>query len=526
MNTNHLASRRFATVVALTVVPVLAAGCGGGATTAGGGGGGAKASTLRIAVNSQTSGNPAKSEYAVYWGAMGSDPAYAALFHLTPEGKIQANLATKWGYASSAKTKNTVFDFTLRSGAKFSDGTPVTADATVAWLKYFVKAKGIFSNVLGPDPKFTATGPLSVRITLKVPNPSLPLILSDQGSVIGRIGSPKAVADPKLMDSGTYGAGPYMLQASSTVNGDHYTYVPNPYYWDKKAVRFKSIYLKVIANASTRLQAQQSGQYDVTIGDPATAGAAKGAGLTVATAPQGQFYLSLDLKHDVGAPALKDVRVRQAMNYAIDRAGISKALFGGSSVPSYGFITQDNDTTSANFKYGYDPAKAKQLMAEAGYGKGFTLSSIDTGTFFGKYGTPLMNAVAQDLEAIGIKLESKSYPNLSAYATQVFKFKAAIAQSLGVITTTPAAYTQNVDASAPVNFYGKDQQIAQAYQEGVSSADPSTGWNKVWQRYTEQAYTVPLVTYPALYYVSKKIGGVDVSAAHPSALPTEWYPAG
>jgi peptide/nickel transport system substrate-binding protein len=418
-----------------------------------------------------------------------------------------------------------VFEFTLRPGAKFSDGTPVTADAAVAWLRYFVKAKGIFSNVLGPEPKFTATGPLSVRVELKLPNPSLPLILSDQGSVIGRIGSPKAAANPKLMDSGTYGAGPYMLQASSTVNGDHYTYVPNPYYWDKKAVHFKSIYLKVIANASTRLQAQQSGQYDVTIGDPATAAAAKKAGLEVATAPQGHFYLSLDLKHNVGAPALKDVRVRQAMNYAIDRAGIAKALFGESSGPAYGFITQDNDTTSSNFKYDYDPAKAKQLMAAAGYSKGFTLSSIDTGTFFGKFGTPLMNAVAQNFQAIGIKLESKSYPNLSAYATQVFKFKSAVDQSLGVITTTPAAYTQNVDPAAPVNFYGNDPEIARDYRQAVTSTDPKAGWDKVWQRYTKQAYTVPLVMYPALYYVSKKIGGVEVSAKHPSALPTEWYPA-
>ena len=94
------------------------------------------------------------------------------------------------------------------------------------------------------------------------------------------------------------------------------------------------------------------------------------------------------------------------------------------------------------------------------------------------------------------------------------------------IATTPAAYTQNVAPGAPVNFYGKDQQIADRYEEAVTSDDPGTGWDKMWQRFTGQAYTVPLVTYPALYYVSKKIGGVEVSAKHPSALPTEWYPAG
>jgi len=512
--------RGLSIVLAIAAVLVAATGCGGSGSLPSGS---RDTTTLRIAVSSSTPMNPAKSTYAVYWGAMGTNPAYAALFHVTTDGEIKPQLATEWGYVNTAERKNEVFEFTLRDDAEFSDGTPVNAQAVVGWLEYFVQAKGLYANVLGSEPKFTATGPHTVRIELSAPNPRLPEILSDQGSAIGLIGSPAAVADPELMESGTYGAGPYKLLPSETVNNDHYTYVPNTSYWDQDAIHFEKINVKVIANASTRLQAQQSGEYDVTIGDPSTASQA--AGLQVASAPQGVFYLSFDTKHDVGAPALRDVRVRQAMNYAIDREGIAKALFGETADPAYGYVTQDLDTASHNFRYEYDPAKAKQLLAEAGYADGLTLNGIDTGTFLGQFGTPLVSAVAENLKAVGIKLDSQSSPNQADYAKKVFEYKAAVVQTLGVISTTPPIYTQNLAPDGTTNFFGEDKEITRLYEAGVSSDDPDAAWGEMWQRYTNQAYTIPLVTYPALYYVSKGISGVDVSAAAPSSLPTAWYPA-
>lgn len=519
-------SRAASTAVGLVAATALAAGCGGAASNDASGG--TKITQLKIAVESVNTLDPAKATYTLYWGAMYSTPAYAALFHVATDGKIQPQLATDWKYDNAGKTakdKNTVFEFTLRSGVKFSDGTPLTAEAAVGWFKYFVKAKGLYSGDLGPDPKFTVTGPLSVRIEMKVPNPSLPLILSDNGNNFGFIASPKAVANPKLLERGTYGAGPYMLRASGTVTNDHYTFVPNPYYYDKPAVRFKSVYLKVIANPSTRLQAQQSGEYNVTLGDATTLAAAKKAGFEVHSGSQGMLFLGLDLVHDVNAPALKNVQVRQAMNYAINRDAMAKALFGDAAKPQYGFITTDGDISPYNFKYNYDPAKAKQLLAQAGYAKGFTVSAICP-AYFGNFGTPMMNAVAQDLQAVGIKLDLKCFPNNAAYSAYVFQFKAAMVHTLNILGNTGTTYPLYLSKNSPLAYFGGDEEIDRLYLEGATSDDPSAAWGKMWQRFTQQAYTIPLVTYPGIYYVSKGIGGVAVSDAHSTALPTEWYPTG
>jgi peptide/nickel transport system substrate-binding protein len=518
-------SRAAATGLALIAAIVVATGCGSASST---GAGGPKITQLKIAVDSVNTLDPAKATYTLYWGAMYSTPAYAALFHVSKDGKIEPQLAQTWKYdnaGKSTKDKNTVFEFTLRPGVKFSDGSPLTAEAAVGWFKYFVKAKGLYSGDLGPDPKFTATGPLSVRIDMSVPNPSLPLILSDNGNNFGFIASPKAVANPKLLESGTYGAGPYMLQPSGTVTNDHYTFVPNPYYYDKPAVNFKSIYLKVIANPSTRLQAQQSGEYNVTLGSATTLAAAKKAGLEVLSGPQGMLFLGLDLVHDTGAPALKDVRVRQAMNYAINRPAMTKALFGTAASPQYGFITQDYDISSYNFKYNYDPPKAKQLLAQAGYAKGLTLKAICP-AYFGNFGTPMMNAVAQDLEAVGIKLDLKCFPNNAAYSAYVFQFKAAVVHTLNILGNTGTTYPLYLSPKSPLAYFGGDKEIDRLYLEGATAPDPTEAWGKMWQRFTQQAYTVPLVTFPGIYYVSKGIGGVAVSGAHSTALPTEWVPTG
>ena len=96
------------------------------------------------------------------------------------------------------------------------------------------------------------------------------------------------------------------------------------------------------------------------------------------------------------------------MNYAINRVQIAKALFGTYGVPKWGFVTADPKADSSDFHYDYDVAKAKQLLAEAGYAKGFSLSLICSG-YFGSFGEPLMNAVAPESEG---GRHSRQYPVL------------------------------------------------------------------------------------------------------------------
>jgi peptide/nickel transport system substrate-binding protein len=511
--------RRVLAVVGVLLLLGLTA--GGLAACGSSSGGSSKTTVLRIGIGTEALPDPAKATVKGYWASVTFSLAYAPILHLTPAGKVAPGLATSWRYVEGKQNK--VFEFTLRKDAKYSDGTPVTAQTVAQWLTYFSKGTGPFAGVFGKKPQFDAVDQSTVRVTLTTPNPRLPLVLSDGGPNAGFVMGPKAMADAKLLSSATDGAGPYMLDGKQSVRGDHYTYVPNPNYYDKAAVKFSRVELKVIAEPASRLQTQKSGQLDVTLGDVTTASVAKSSGLQVLAAPQGVQYLVLDSKHGA-APQLRDIRVRQAINYAIDRKAIAKALLGPVGTPASAFIPADANTGMDNY-WAYDPAKAKQLLAEAGQAKGFTLKAISQGAYFGNLGEPLVRAVAKNLEAVGIKLDLTSYSTDPDYAKDVFAFKAPVINLLQILSDTPTVYGTYIAPSGVVNFYGTDPEIVRLYNEGLKAEDPTPSWVKMWRRFTTQAYVVPLVVNPNLYYVSKSIKGVSVSKVHNSALPTEWSPA-
>ena len=134
--------------------------------------------------------------------------------------------------------------------------------------------------------------------------------------------------------------------------------------------------MRVIANPSSMIQAMRSGQVQAALGDPTTLSAAKSAGLNVIAPPQAMPAQPLDRNGTVSKP-LGDVRVRQALNYAVDRKAIAKALYGDEALAlcQYALTGQAGYDEALNDEYPHDVAKAKQLLAEAGYPNGFTLES-------------------------------------------------------------------------------------------------------------------------------------------------------
>jgi peptide/nickel transport system substrate-binding protein len=446
------------------------------------------------------------------------DLAYGGLFHYTPGGRIHPELAIRWRYFSTGRGPNKDFEFTLRRNARFSDGSPVTAQAVVAWMEYFAKNGTGYNTFLGPNPRFEAVGRWTVRLHLTVPTPNLPTILSDDGlNVWGLPPSPRALANPSSLATTTHGAGPYRLDASRSVKGDHYTFVPNPYFYNKRAVKFRQIYIKVIANPSSMLQALQAGQLDVAQGDISTAAAAERAGFGVAAAlSQGvTLFLNVDAH-----PALKDVRVRQALNYAIDRRTVVRALLG-----KYGKVSSQVITTDANpgmeNHYGYNPARARQLLREAGYPNGFGFKILSF-NFNGVVGDPLVQAYAKYWDAVGIRPEITPVP-LTQWLRD-YKTAAAFQGAIN-ITPTPTRWGIFLSPNAAYNTWGGDNQIYRLYWAGIRAKDPTTSWKQLWARFTRQAYFVPLAYYSVMYYHAKSITGVTASmTTQRPATPlfTEW----
>ena len=209
-------------------------------------------------------------------------------------------------------------------------------------------------------------------ITLAQPDPALPVYLSQNA---GLVGSPAMFDSPDAKTT-PIGSGPYVLDAKDTVVGSKYVYDANPDYWDADSVHYDTIEMAFYGDPTALMNAVKGGQVDAANLQSANQIAdAEAAGFTAETSEQSWTGFLLVDRDGTINPAMGDVRVRQAINYALDREGLLKALDNGlGTVTTQVFGT----TTSAYDKklddrYPYDPEKAKALLAEAGYADGFTL---------------------------------------------------------------------------------------------------------------------------------------------------------
>jgi peptide/nickel transport system substrate-binding protein len=334
------------------------------------------------------------------------DPVYASLIVLGPGGKLQPGLATSWGYVG---TGNKVFELTLRAGVKFSDGTPVTAKAVVESLDYFAK-DGTNKQWLGSCTHITAVGSSKVKVTCASANPILPDLFSDWFEA-GDIICPSALANPSGISANPCGAGPYTLNTSQTVTGTSYTYNANPHYWDQSAVHYSTLVVKAFSSDSSALEALRSGQVQALYAvDAQIAQTAQGEGLNV-SATQLPFQGML-LANRTRGP-LKSLKVRQALNYAVNRTAFVEALFGPFGVPTdeAGVPGQSStyDPAYASY-YKYNPAKAKKLLKEAGYPHGLTLNTVTD-----PQDVNLTQAIAGYWAKIGVKVNIKSDPSETTF---------------------------------------------------------------------------------------------------------------
>jgi peptide/nickel transport system substrate-binding protein len=516
MNTKrHLI--RIGAVIGVVVASIALVGCSTGSSTA------TKApTTLTIAApNGPNSLDPALNGNGtpLIWYTV---LAYEPLINRLPDGTATPGLATSWKYSADRLS----FVLNLRKGVKFSDGSPLTADAVVAWLKYY-KAHTSFQWMQNVS-AINSTGPLQVTLTLSTPDPLLPIGFDQEGEA-GDVVSPAGLADPTVLGKSTYGAGPYELDASATIANSQYVYVANPNYFDKKDVHYKKVIIKVIADENSTLAALRSGQVDAAAISPNSVASAKSAGLKVTAAKAAMVGVYLLTLGEPSSP-LSKLKVRQALNTAVDRTGITKTLYLANGVPTTQYVPEGiaGYVPSLEKKYTFNVAKAKKLLAEAGYPNGFSFKMVVQP---GASNQGLMSqAVIQNWAKIGVTVQLTSptaFPDYvtalesGQYAATSFNFYYSTQLTdLQQLFTKPALYNAfNFDLPEANQLATEQRKYDVTSAAGKTAAEASETYM------VDNALAVPISSTDTVMVSSKKITGVDFTSAFPIPDPTTFKPA-
>jgi peptide/nickel transport system substrate-binding protein len=327
--------------------------------------------------------------------------AYDTLLLREPDGTLAPMLATEWAYTDEAKT---VLSLELRTDVTFSDGAPFDAEAVVANVEHFQADNGRQAAQAAAIDTVTAVDADTVEIVLSAPDPAMEYYLSQ---ALGLMGSPASLGTDE-MDRLPVGTGPYVMVAEQSVVGSQYVFTAREDYWNPELQRWDQITMKFLADVTSRVNALVSGEVDAALLDATTYQQAEAAGkalLEYGTDWQGLLLMDRDGAVD---EALADVRVRQAINHAFDREAMLAQVGGGKGEVTsqvFGTATEGYDPELDDY-YSYDPERAKELLAEAGYADGLTIEMpvITPG------GETIMTFVTQQLADVGITVQQTSAP--------------------------------------------------------------------------------------------------------------------
>lgn len=359
----------------------------------------ASAKTLRAGASAAPSGYGNPYSGLISLNVLTTATLFDSLTSIGPDGSVQPALAVKWEVVS-----DNTWRFELRPGVTFSNGEPLNATAVVETLRYLTgpdAAKYVLAREASGIASVYEIDALTVGVTTKYPDAILPKRLS-----MLTILPPRAWAElgPDGFAETPIGTGSYVLEDWGKGEGKAILRA-NRASW-RAPVEIDHIEMRYpLRDPGTRLAALRSGDVDITLNisfDDIPDVRAEGYSVLVQQVPQIRALALPNIKEE---SPLNDVRVRQALNYAVDKQTIADVFYQGVVSPvGQGAIPGTVGYNPDIKPYPYDPARARLLLAEAGYAEGLSLNAeVEIGQ-----AQVIYQKAAQDLAKVGVTLNVRT----------------------------------------------------------------------------------------------------------------------
>jgi peptide/nickel transport system substrate-binding protein len=305
------------------------------------------------------------------------------------------------------------YTFKLQPGVKFHDGADLTAEAVqISYRRLFDKSAPFYDSTntsgffLAGLKTVDVVDPMTVKFTLEKPNAAF---MELSNIYAGRVMSPKAVTGlkPEQWAEGSYGTGPFKL--TSWDKGSKVELARNDDYHGAKPA-LQTLVFRPIPEPTARVAALLSGEVDMIVVVPPDSipSIKDNPDLTYEQGPSLHYwFIQLNTKEGPFA----DKRVRQAVNYAVDKESLAQNILAGSAVPATQPMPAANWSYDPDIKgYPFDPQKAKDLLSQAGFASGFKTNMIIPQSGSGMMvPVPMNEFIAGNLRDVGLDVSIQSY---------------------------------------------------------------------------------------------------------------------
>jgi peptide/nickel transport system substrate-binding protein len=446
-------------------------------------------------------------------GTFDAAAVYEPLFRFNVnDGSYSPVLATEFVQSDDWRS----ITITLREDVEFSDGTPLTAETVKAYLD------GVSAM---DDWWFLATwAPYAPTVT--VIDDYTFEISSDQslGNVRNGmlnnflctlfIASPSALEDLEGATTAPIGTGPYLVDSVDPLVSVEL--VRNPDYWNPDAAPFDTVEVFKFDDDIAMLNALQAGQVDtIAVSSSNIAIQAKSAGFAIFEGSPMYYGVVVFDREGKTVPALADRRVRQAIAMAFDRDAINENInhgFGAPATQIFGAGTAEYDDQGD--LYEYDPDRARELLAEAGYADGLELAMPSTAAYgYNQFDAIILSALGD----IGIQVKFDVFPDVSSYFTALFDGEYGLAMVDGGISALWIIF-----APAPtgiLNVFGVADPVVDSYWKVIegpaTAAEVEAAFDGLGAYINEEAF-FPGITAQSLMWAARSGITVDLSRGNPT----------